>query len=116
MGRADALCIVNGCKVFPQQVEQLLLQHPAVQAAIAAPLQLRDGRRRIGAVVCASPDSSPDIAALLDHCVRGGPLHAVPAWITCCHALPTTASGKPDRSVAGLLLAADYLRQHLQAG
>jgi long-chain acyl-CoA synthetase len=116
MGRADGLCIVNGCKVFPQQVEQLLLQHPHVLAAIAAPLQLNDGRQRLGALVCTTQDCSPVIAELLDHCVRGGPLHAVPAWITFCHALPTTGNGKPDRKAAGLLLAADYLQQHLQAG
>jgi long-chain acyl-CoA synthetase len=109
-GRVDALCISNGCKVWPQEVEAQLLQHPQVADCLVVPLQLGNGRRRLGALVRCTPQAGLVPHVLIEFWLAHGALHATPAWVTLVDALPLNANGKRDRLAAAQLVQQDYTR------
>lgn len=110
-GRVDTLCINNGCKVFPQEVESVLLLHPDIVGCLVAPLRRADGRQRLGALICRRPGTSLSAQALIDFWLQLGPLHATPTWLLFTDGLPLNANGKQDRLAAASLLQQDYDRQ-----
>ncbi len=41
MGRADGMMIMNGINIYPAEIEQAMMSHPAVRDAVAMPLKQR---------------------------------------------------------------------------
>lgn len=41
MGRADGMMVMNGINIYPAEIEQAMLSHPAVRDAVAMPLKHR---------------------------------------------------------------------------
>jgi cyanophycin synthetase len=39
MGRADSMMVLNGINIYPAEIEQAMLSHPAVREAVAMPLK-----------------------------------------------------------------------------
>ncbi|MGA0805894.1 MAG: class I adenylate-forming enzyme family protein, partial [Pseudohongiellaceae bacterium] len=109
--RRDAMCVHNGRNVYPQQVEAVFIEHPAVAACIAAPLQLADGRQRLGVGIVPAPGVLPTSHELLDYYLRHGAHYAAPAFLLLLDAVPTTWSGKPERAELAALLQAAYDRE-----
>jgi acyl-coenzyme A synthetase/AMP-(fatty) acid ligase len=108
LGRVDAMCVVNGRNVYPADVEQVLLAHPAVRDCLAAIIVLDDGRRRLGALVCPRAGSTVTAAGLLDWFLQHGSLHAMPAWLAFADSIPDSAGGKRDRRAVAAVLQRDY--------
>lgn len=109
--RLDAMCVHNGRNVYPQQVEAVFIEHPAVAACVAAPLTLPDGRRRLGACLVMHPGQSPTTHELLDFYLLHGAHYAAPVCLLQVPQLPLTASGKPERA-----RVAQWLQEVLATG
>lgn len=108
-GRADDTIIRGGENIAPAEIEDVLLQHPAVHDAAVAGLPDPEWGERIGAVVVLHPghDAAPDeIRAWARQRLRGS---KTPDVLAIRDALPYNATGKlVRRDVAATL--ADELR------
>jgi acyl-coenzyme A synthetase/AMP-(fatty) acid ligase/acyl carrier protein len=88
LGRTDRQIKIRGIRIEPAEVEQALLDHPAIRQAFVA----SDGERLLGYAV-GSGVSGPELNEwLLDRL----PTHLVPAVVTVLDALPVNANGKVD--------------------
>lgn len=93
-GRLKSTIVVAGMKVFPEEIEAVLLSHPGIAEARAF------GREhpRLGelphAEIVLTPDGRFDREALAAHCARHLSPYKVPVEIAVVTAIPRTASGK----------------------
>ena len=104
--RSKDMIAVGGFKVFPSQVEAVLLQHPGIKEAlvIGVPDAYRGEVPRAYAVL--SPDAADDAAGLKDWLnARLGKHERVDA-VVLRDSLPKTMVGKLDRKALRLELAA----------
>ncbi|WP_233159102.1 AMP-binding protein [Actinophytocola xanthii] len=95
-GRTDSRVKIRGQQVNTQQVEQVLLDHPAVleAAALVAPDPVAG--KRLHVVV--RTDGTANSLVLRRHCVDRLPRAAVPSTLrVATDPLPRTATGKVDR-------------------
>ncbi|CAM5204076.1 AMP-binding enzyme [Alishewanella longhuensis] len=99
LGRASGVINVGGNKVHPEQIEQVLLQHPAVlQARVYAKTSSVLGQLVVAdIVVSADTDNKALQLALLQHCKQQLQRYQLPAKFNFVTQLPTTASGKLNR-------------------
>ncbi len=99
LGRADAVIVSGGENVHPEEVESVLLEHPAVRAACVVGLPDPEWGQRVVAVVEA--DGRPDLAGLARERLAGPKrpkaYHFLPS-------LPRTPSGKVARRAVEALL------------
>jgi long-chain acyl-CoA synthetase len=92
--RAKDLVIVGGINVYPREVEEVLLTHPAVaEAAVIGVPEERHGEVPFAFVVLA-PGTSVTEEELLDHCRKNLARYKVPAQIELREELPKTMIGK----------------------
>ena len=92
--RLKDMFVVGGFNVYPAEVEQLLMRHPAVSevAVIGVPDE-RLGERGCAYVV-PRHGASPDPRELVEHCRANLANYKVPAQVVVVGALPRNASGK----------------------
>ena len=90
-GRADDLMILDGINIYPGEIENVLLRHPAVAEAAAFPIRsVARGDIPIAAVITKSQASEDE---LLSHCRSWLGLHA-PHGLMIVPKLPRNAVGK----------------------
>jgi len=101
LGRASGVINVGGNKVHPEQVEHVLLQHPAVvQARVYA-----KNSSVLGQLVAADVqvetgiDSKALKLQLVQHCMRHLARYQVPTQLNFVKTLATNASGKLSRNI-----------------
>ena len=98
-GRAKDMIKTGGENVYPAEVEQVLVLHPAV--ADAAVIGLPD--ERLDEIVCAvvvlEPGAVLDEAAVVEHCRAHLAGYKKPRRVTFVEALPRTPSGKVTKFV-----------------
>jgi long-chain acyl-CoA synthetase len=96
VGRRDDLINVGGENVYPKEVEQVLLRHPAVAdvAVVGAPHALR-GQVPVAFIVLREPATAPELVAFFH---QTGPHYAYPRVIEFVDALPLAGTGKTDRA------------------
>lgn len=98
LGRASGVINVGGNKVHPEQVEQILLQHPAVlQAKVYAKASSVLGQLVIADIVTDSTDTTKLQAALLQHCVQHLQRYQIPVKLNFVSSLVTNETGKLSR-------------------
>lgn len=102
--RLDAMCVHNGRNIYPRQVEAVFIEHPAVEACIAAPLRMPDGRMRIGVFLVLAQGPEPSSHELLDYYLLHGAHYAAPVFMLLADSVPATWSGKPERAAITALL------------
>lgn len=91
-GRTDALINVGGLKVYPLEVEQVLLEFPAVrEAAVVGVPDAFGGQVVFAAVTLQHPAEEKDLMA---HCRAQLAEHKVPRRVEIRPELPRTATGK----------------------
>lgn len=101
LGRASGIINVGGNKVHPEQVEQVILQHPAVlQAKVYAKASSVLGQLVVADIVIS--DAAKDSLAtlnirLIKHCQQYLARYQVPTRFNVVTALNTNASGKLSR-------------------
>lgn len=112
IGRVDAMCVINGRNVYPQEVEQVMLQHPAVRACVAVAITVTTGTERLALAVELHKGAGADVNELLDFYLSRGAVFATPVWLAFYHELPLLAGGKPDRQRCGMELQQGYDHAH----
>ncbi|GAA2649818.1 hypothetical protein GCM10010400_00910 [Streptomyces aculeolatus] len=105
LGRADDQVKVRGFRIEPGEVEAALASHPAVaQAAVAArPYPGGIGGHRLVGYVVPRPDprgdrTAPAPSVIRTHLARLLPEYMIPSTVVVLDALPTTPTGKLDRT------------------
>ncbi|WP_238011245.1 AMP-binding protein [Dactylosporangium sp. AC04546] len=96
VGRADDVINRGGEKLHPQEVENVLLGHPAVSSAavVAAPHE-RLGQVPVAFVVLRAHRTASGVVEELDRlCAQRLPRHKRPAAVTVTSELPTGPTGK----------------------
>ncbi|MCY0536202.1 long-chain-fatty-acid--CoA ligase, partial [Klebsiella pneumoniae] len=81
--------------VYPREVEDALMSHPAVQAAAVVGAPNDKGVEAVVAFVVLRDDAEP--AELIAHVGRQIASYKKPHWIEPCADIPRTAVGKTDR-------------------
>jgi long-chain acyl-CoA synthetase len=98
VGRSDDLINVGGENVYPKEVEQLLLRHPAVRdVAVLGGSHPVKGAVPVAFVVLTGPGAAT-AAELTEFFHRTGPHYAYPRIIEFVDELPLAGTGKVDRS------------------
>jgi acyl-CoA synthetase (AMP-forming)/AMP-acid ligase II len=98
-GRLSEMIKSRGSNVSPLEVEQTLLGHPGVAAAIVLGVPVEDGDEIVGAVVVPAPDAQIEIEGLIQRLHAELSAYKVPKrWLVLSAAeLPELANGKPDK-------------------
>jgi acyl-CoA synthetase (AMP-forming)/AMP-acid ligase II len=97
LGRG-AMCInTGGEKVYPEEVEATLKQHPAVSDAIVlGETDERFGQRVVAVIAAADGQPVPDLEALQAHCRAHLAGYKVPRGLHVVPEIPRTPAGKAD--------------------
>ncbi|MEF7617022.1 amino acid adenylation domain-containing protein [Aquincola sp. MAHUQ-54] len=102
LGRNDRQVKLRGFRIEPAEIEQRLVQHPAVLEAVVQPVLDAQGRQRLAAWLVGQPVLSPrqrvGAAALRQWVGQALPEPCVPARFVWVDALPLTPNGKVDRA------------------
>jgi acyl-CoA synthetase (AMP-forming)/AMP-acid ligase II len=101
-GRADDMFVCNGKNIYPAELEQLLMRHPDVDLACAAPVSM--AAKGPVPAVAVSVRRAVRAAELQEFCMLNGPSHAVPQLVLFLETLPIIGPGKIDRQRVGRLL------------
>jgi len=99
LGRADSEVKVRGHRVDLQEIESVLLEHPAVTAAVVTLLNSAEtGGELAGYVTLAGDGAAREtVDQLHDQLVTRLPGYMVPAYLDVLPAIPMLPSGKADR-------------------
>lgn len=94
-GRLKDMIIRGGENIYPREIEQVLLQHPAVGNAAVVGIPDKDWGETVAAIIQSEPGSTPPSAADLHDFVRErlAPHKTPKAWYV-TDDLPTNALGK----------------------
>jgi long-chain acyl-CoA synthetase len=95
--RAKDVIIVGGFNVTPTEVEDVLLIHPTVSAALVVGEPDDRSGERVVAYVVARAGAAIDATALIEHCAANVARYKVPARIEVRDDVPRTTSGKTVR-------------------
>jgi acyl-CoA synthetase (AMP-forming)/AMP-acid ligase II len=96
LGRGSASINSGGEKVFPDEVEATLKEHPAVFDAVVVGIDDERWGQRVAAVVQLRPGSGIDADVLVEHCRAHLAGFKVPRKVLLVDDLVRRASGKPD--------------------
>ncbi|PVB60024.1 AMP-binding protein [Labrenzia sp. 011] len=104
-GRGNRMIITGGLNVYPEEVEAVLVDHPAVAVAVVAGLPDSVRGQRLEAVVQLCRPLTDPADVLQRHCRDRLAAGKVPRNFHIRESLPLTAGGKPDiqRIVSDLL-------------
>lgn len=93
-GRTKEMIKVSGYSVFPEEVEAILIKHPAVaQAAVIGEADADKGQV-VKAFIVAKPGAEPSADALIAWSRQNMAAYKVPRHVRFIDALPATGSGK----------------------
>ncbi len=93
-GREDDMIVSGGENVFPEEVEDLLVRHPAVSDAAVVGVPDDDFGQRLVAYVVSSPGVSPTAAELRDYVRDHLARHKTPRDVLIVDELPRNPTGK----------------------
>ena len=97
VGRADNMFISGGENVSPEEIENVLLEYPAIeQAAVIAVPDEKWGQAPLAVVVSSQGTGIAD--EVLAHCKKHLARFKVPKAVEFIDALPVTGAGKIDRN------------------
>lgn len=108
LGRTDDMFSCGGENIYPKDVENLILSHPAVGDAIVVPLPHETKGAAPAAMVKPRRGENVSPRQIQDHCAANGPAFAIPRAVIVREDLPRTDAGKPDRKAARAELAAAF--------
>lgn len=97
--RKKELILVGGFNVYPNEVEQTLTQHPAVEEAIVIGIPTADGNERVKAFVKLKAGQSATEQEIMDFCKDKLVYYKVPRAVEFRSELPKSQVGKLLRRV-----------------
>jgi acyl-CoA synthetase (AMP-forming)/AMP-acid ligase II len=97
LGRGSMCINTGGEKVYPEEVEAVLKQHPAIADAlvVGAP-DPKFGQRVVAVVAARDGAGTPELDALQDHCRAHLAGYKVPRALHVVDVVERTPAGKPD--------------------
>jgi fatty-acyl-CoA synthase len=104
VGRSTDVIIIAGGHVYPSDIENVLLRHPGIQAAVVFSLTGADNDERVCAAVVPTPThplSPDDVVRWVGE--KRGSLYQ-PEVVLILDELPITGSHKPDRTALRQML------------
>ncbi len=101
-GRLKEMILRGGENISPYEIEEVLLNHPAVVDAISFGIDDEKYGERVGAAVVLL--EAADERALIDHCRKRLAPFKVPEVVYVLEAIPRTATGKVQRKRVGQAL------------
>jgi 3-oxocholest-4-en-26-oate---CoA ligase len=105
LGRGSQCINTGGEKVYPEEVEAVLKQHPAVSDAMVLGVPDPEFGQRVAAIV--APESAPDLETLQTHCRAHLAGYKLPRVRFAVADIERSAAGKPDYTWARAVTAAD---------
>lgn len=96
-GRRDDLVKIQGNRVYPSEVKNLITALPSVGTAEVVAVS-HDERTRLAAFVVAAEGATLEVDALRRQLQERAPSYMLPEVFLITQELPRTASGKPDRA------------------
>ncbi len=97
-GRAHSVINVAGLKCFPEEIEQVLAEHPAIKCVrVSGHAHPKVGAVPVAEIVPVDPLAPPQISALIAHCRPRLARYKTPVEFRFVESLPLTASGKIKR-------------------
>ena len=106
LGRGSVCINSGGEKVFPEEVEEALKQHPAVRDAVAVGIPDERFGETICAVVEAAPGFAPSLAELSDHVKAHLAHYKAPRHLVVVDTIGRAPNGKVDyRRLTGVAVA-----------
>lgn len=97
IGRVDDMFSCGGENIYPKEVEDLLLAHPAVREACVTPVPHEVKGFAPAAMVVLQQGQTATSEELKAFCLARGPAYAHPRRILIVDELPLSGAGKPDR-------------------
>jgi fatty-acyl-CoA synthase len=97
VGRVKDMLIRGGENIYPREVEEFLLRHPAVMQVQVFGVPDAQFGEEVAACVILRPDHALDAAALQAFCKDQIAYYKVPRYIEFVDAFPHTATGKPQK-------------------
>lgn len=110
-GRTDDMFKCAGESIYPKEVENLLLRHPAVVDACVVPIDWGDKGQAPAAMVMLTAAGAADADGLRAFCIAEGPAYAHPRVVEIVEAIPLNGAGKNDRNVVTRDMNARYGRK-----
>ncbi|MFO0997920.1 MAG: class I adenylate-forming enzyme family protein [Alphaproteobacteria bacterium] len=107
-GRTDDMFKSGGESVYPLEVENILLKHPAVAEVSVVPVPHRIKGAVPVAMVVKARGREVSEEELKQYCLSNGPAYAHPRRITFVAELPLNGPGKIDRKIVERTLAASF--------
>jgi long-chain acyl-CoA synthetase len=107
-GRTDDMFNSGGENIYPKEVENLLLGHPAVADACVVPVPHRLKGEVPVAMVMLRQANGATPHALKAYCLEHGPAYAHPRRIDVVEQIPLNGAGKNDRVVVQRLMIERY--------
>ncbi len=95
--RVDDLIIVNGFNVYPREVEDVLLEHPAVREAAAIGVPHGRTGEAVRAVLVPAEGMRPSAEEIVEHCAARLARFKVPVEVALVDSLPRLPAGKLAR-------------------
>jgi thioesterase domain-containing protein len=95
LGRSDFQVKIQGFRVEPGEIEQVLAGHPRVRHAVVVARETASGKQLAAFVV--GTEAPPEVSRLRAFLADRLPGYMVPSHITVLDALPLTGNGKLDR-------------------
>jgi len=102
--RRKDMLISGGFNVYPREVEDALVSHPAVAQACVVGLPDERWGEAVAALVVLKPSAVVSGADLVDHVKRLKGSIQAPKVVRLAHEIPLTSLGKPDKRAALALL------------
>jgi amino acid adenylation domain-containing protein len=97
LGRIDYQIKIRGYRVELEEIERVLLQHPAIQDTAVTVQGNGVGDKRLAAYATIRPRQSVTAREIRDYLKELLPDYMLPSWFIVLNALPLTSSGKLDR-------------------
>lgn len=95
-GRKKHVIIQGGMKIYPTEIEQVLIQHPQVERSIVIGVEDKIFGENICAFVVLKNGQEPTGEEIREYCGKNLPKYKVPKTVRFLKEIPVTASGKPD--------------------
>ena len=104
-GRTDDMFNSGGENIYPKEVENLLLSHPAVVDACVVPVPHAIKGDVPVALVMVTAEASVNEDDLKSYCLENGPPYAHPRRVDFTDQIPLNGAGKNDRNVVADVMA-----------
>jgi acyl-CoA synthetase (AMP-forming)/AMP-acid ligase II len=97
LGRGSLCINTGGEKVYPEEVEAVLKNHPAVgDAVVLGAADERFGQRVVAVIATTTGEATPDLESLQDFCRPHLAGYKVPRGLHVVDEIPRTPAGKAD--------------------